>query len=67
MNLYKLENRLREWYVLAKDPTEAEAKLMKLLLNNDYGLYAHRKVVVITFMGTTPKGGEINSDTNVIL
>lgn len=35
--LYKLVNRIGTYWVIAKDPTDAETKLALLLNNADYG------------------------------
>ena len=54
MKLYRLENTLGRWYVLAHDPTEAETKLMKLLEDNDYGFDPDRVVKEFHLIATAP-------------
>lgn len=49
--LYLLKtNRLGEFYVLAKDPTEAENALMEMFEKVDYGFSNYRTVESITFL-----------------
>ncbi len=47
-NLYLLTTAgLGDYYVLAKDPTEAQNALRKILDDQDYGISDRREVVVI--------------------
>lgn len=48
MKLYKIENRIGTYWVVANDPTEAENKLLKILNQYDYGLSNDRKIITIT-------------------
>lgn len=48
MTLYKLENKIGTYWVIANDPTEAVNKLKGILDKNDYGFYDNRKVNTIT-------------------
>jgi len=51
MKLYKLINKIGTYWVVAKDPTEAESKLMKLLEAGDgYGFSGDRVVREIHFI-----------------
>ena len=46
-NLYRLKNKLGDYWVVAEHPTQAQEKLLKLLNKNDYGITSHRIVVSI--------------------
>jgi|GEM_PF-6915705 len=48
--LYKLVNRIGTYWVIAKDPTDAETKLALLLNNADYGTTETRIVREIHFI-----------------
>lgn len=48
MKLYKIENRIGIYWVVANDPTEAENKLLKILNQYDYGFSNDRKIITIT-------------------
>lgn len=42
--LYRLENGIGSYWVIAKDPTDAESKLMNILNTSDYGFSKDRIV-----------------------
>ena len=44
MNLYKIENGIGTYWVIAAHPTEAEQKLKKILNDADYGFYDKREM-----------------------
>ena len=46
-NLYRLKNKLGDYWVVAEHPTQAQEKLLTLLNKNSYGATDHRKVVNI--------------------
>jgi len=48
MKLYKIENRIGIYWVVANDPTEAENKLLKIFNKENYGFSDHRKTITIT-------------------
>lgn len=48
MKLYRLDNGIGSYWVIATDPTSAENKLIKILDINDYGFTEQRKVTCIT-------------------
>ena len=48
MKLYKVENKLGIYWIIANDPTDAENKLLNILDRNDYGFFDDRKVKQIT-------------------
>ncbi len=50
--LYKLTNRLGEYFIIAKHPTEAEEKLMEHLDGLDYGITEKRKVTNIELIAS---------------
>jgi len=50
MKLYKLSTGLGDYWVIAKDPTSAENKLMKILDDEDYGFASGRTVTVLTLI-----------------
>lgn len=57
-NLYPLTTAgLGDYYVLAKDPTEAQNALRKILDDQDYGISDKREVVLIKLIskGFRPK------------
>lgn len=45
--LYKLVNGIGDYWVIAKDPTEAEFKLNEMLTKAEYGNYKERVVTEI--------------------
>jgi hypothetical protein len=55
MSLYKIENGIGIYWVLADHPTEACEKLKKLLDDADYGFSERRKPTVITPIAETAK------------
>ena len=58
MKLYKLTNKIGDWYVIAEDPTKAEYKLMAILDGSDYGYYKDR---IVTNFELITKEADINS------
>lgn len=48
MTLYKIENGIGTYWVVAEDLTEADEKLTKVLDYADYGFIAQRKTITIT-------------------
>ena len=50
MKLYRIENGLGTYWVVAEHPTEAEQKLKSLLDKNDYGFSDKRKATAITII-----------------
>ena len=48
MKLFKIENGIGIYWVVAEHPTQAEEKLKAILDANDYGFSDKRKVVTIT-------------------
>lgn len=50
MKLYKIENGIGTYWVVAEHPTEAEQKLKFLLDKNDYGFTDKRKALSITII-----------------
>ena len=59
MKLYRLENKLGSWYVLAEDPAKAENKLLNKLNGEmggeGYGFSSDRIVTSITIIATEDK------------
>ena len=55
--LYKLVNGIGIYWVIAKDPTEAENKLMSILNDADYGLSSKRVVTEIHFIANEAHSG----------
>ena len=55
--LYKLVNGIGTYWVIAKDPTEAENKLMTILNDSDYGLSSQRIVKEIHFVADEAYSG----------
>lgn len=52
MKLYKVTNRIGDWWVTAEHPTEAEEKVIKHLDKTDYGLSKDRIVNNIELIAT---------------
>jgi hypothetical protein len=52
MKLYKVSNRLGDWWVTAEHPTEAEEKVVKHLDKTDYGFSKDRIVNNIKLIAT---------------
>jgi hypothetical protein len=50
MKLYKIENGIGTYWVIAEHPTEAEEKLQSILDKNNYGFSANRKALSITIV-----------------
>lgn len=48
MKLFKIENGIGTYWVIAEHPTQAEEKLKAILDANDYGFSDKRKAVTIT-------------------
>ena len=48
--LYKITNGIGDYWVIAKHPTEAEEKLLKLLNEADYGFDDNRKAKNISIV-----------------
>ena len=57
--LYKLVNGIGIYWVIAKDPTEAENKLMSILNDTDYGLSSKRVVTEIHFIADEAYSGAV--------
>jgi len=45
MNLYRLTNKLGQWYMIAENPSEASDYLESQLTIADYGFFDERKVI----------------------
>ncbi len=66
-NLYLLTtNGLGDYYVLANDPTEAQKALIKILDDQNYGLYNDRRVINIKWI-TESFGKSLNDETKPFL
>lgn len=52
MKLYKVTNRIGDWWVTAEHPTEAEEKVIKHLDKTDYGFSKDRIVNNIELIAT---------------
>jgi len=50
--LYRIENGLGSYFVIAEHPTEAQNKLKEVLDKNDYGFSNKREVISITPLAT---------------
>lgn len=50
--LYRIDNGLGSYFVIAEHPTEAQNKLKKILDDNDYGFSSKREVISITPLAT---------------
>lgn len=50
MKLYKIENGIGTYWVIAEHPTEAEQKLKSILDKNDYGFTDRREALSITIV-----------------
>jgi len=48
MKLFKIENKIGTYWVVAKNFTEADEKLLFILNKNDYGYSEERKAITIT-------------------
>lgn len=72
MNLYYVQTRKFQHYVLAEHPTQAQEKLEELLKVADYGFYDDRKVTEIKLIAREltefPEGKpNFSSGNNLIL
>ena len=52
MKLYKVTNRIGDWWVTAEHPTEAEEKVIKHLDKANYGFLKYRIVSNIELIAT---------------
>lgn len=52
MNLYRVSNKLGEFYTVAKDFGEAQHNVEDYLTREDYGLFSRRKTVLIEFIAS---------------
>jgi hypothetical protein len=51
MNIYKLKNKINEYYVVATDPTTAIRLIEEKLNETDYGFFEDRKIYQTLFLG----------------
>ncbi len=54
MKLYRLQNEIGDYWVIAENPTQAEEKLMKMLDENDYGFNKSRIVTSFHVIAEAP-------------
>lgn len=52
MNLYKVYNKLGEFYTIAKDFGEAQHNIEEYLAKEDYGLFSKRKTINVTIIAS---------------
>lgn len=52
MNLYKVYNKLGEFYTIAKDFGEAQHNVEEYLAKEDYGLFSKRKTINIEIIAS---------------
>lgn len=50
--LYRISNRIGDYYVVANDPTEADQALRRILDEENYGSSDERATSTITIMAT---------------
>ena len=67
MKLYRLENGIGSWYVLALNPTAAETKLMNLLDELSYGFSKDRVVKEFHLIAIAPPDKRFITDHFLIL
>ena len=52
MNLYRVFNKLGEFYTVAKDFGEAQHNVEDYLTREDYGLFSRRKTINVTIIAS---------------
>ena len=67
MKLYRLDNAIGSYWIIAPDPTAAEQKLMTILNKHDYGFFKDRTVKTIALIADAYDDTGIGALTNKFL
>lgn len=67
MKLYRVTNKLGDWYVIAEHPTQAANKLVDALNTRDYGFSSQRSATNIELIATHSEYGFVSTENNLIL